>query len=210
LVLTAALMLALVYGVYGGLAAQQPGSSQPNQGPQQRPQRGQAGPRERVTRAVAVLRATGENDVRGTIYFTQRGQAVEVKGKIMGLEPGKHGFHVHQYGDLSDQKTGKSAGDHFNPDGHQHGRPDAQERHAGDLGNIEANASGVATVEISDTMLRLNGPQSILGRALVVHAGEDKFTQPSGDAGDRIAVGVNVIANPESMPKPNARPAAGR
>jgi Cu-Zn family superoxide dismutase len=197
--LTAALLLGLMYG---GLSAQEPPQRQrPDQAGRQR---------ERVTQAVAVLQAAGDSGVRGTIHFTQRGQAVEIKGRITGLTPGKHGFHIHQYGDLSDMQAGKSAGDHFNPAGHQHGRPDAPERHAGDLGNVEADEDGVATIQMRDSMIRLNGPQSILGRSVVVHAAEDKFTQPSGDAGDRIALGVIGIANPESTTKPATQPAANR
>lgn len=163
---------------------------------QQKKKAGQAkGPR--VQRAVAVLVPTEGSDVSGTIYFTQRRGEVEVTGHIRGLEPGKHGFHVHQYGDLTNLETGASAGGHFNPTGMPHGRPDEEERHVGDLGNIEADQNGMANVNISDPMLRLNGPQSILGRAIVVHAKADEFTQPSGDAGDRVALGVIGVAQPQ-------------
>ena len=118
-------------------------------------------------------------------------------GRPRGLEPGQHGFHVHEFGDLTDLQKGESAGGHFNPTGMPHGRPDDEERHAGDLGNIEADQNGVANVNIRDSVLRLNGPQSILGRAIVVHAKADEFTQPSGDAGDRVALGVIGIAQPQ-------------
>ena len=155
--------------------------------------KGQAkGPR--VQRAVAVLVPTDGNEVAGTIHFTQRRGEVEVTGRIRGLEPGKHGFHVHQYGDLTNLETGESAGGHYDPTGMPHGRPDDDERHAGDLGNIEADQNGAANVNIRDSVLRLNGPQSIIGRAIVVHAKADQFTQPVGDAGDRVALGVIGIA----------------
>ena len=153
---------------------------------------------QKVEKAVAILRATEESGVRGTIYFTKQGDSVEVSGKVMGLSPGKHGFHVHEFGDLTNMQTGKSAGGHYNPTDQKHGAPGEEHRHAGDLGNIEANDRGVARVEIRDGMLQLNGPHSILGRSIVVHAEADEFTQPSGDAGARLAVGVIGIANPES------------
>jgi superoxide dismutase, Cu-Zn family len=153
----------------------------------------------KVERAIAVLQATEESGVKGTIHFIQRGDIVEVTGKIMGLEPGKHGFHVHEFGDLTDMKMGKSAGDHYNPTGEPHGKPDSHERHVGDLGNIEADENGVAEIRIRDKLLKLNGAHSILGRAIVVHAKADEFTQPSGDAGDRVALGVIGIAKSDTV-----------
>lgn len=151
-----------------------------------------------ASQLVAVMVPMGGSNVQGVVYFTPRGEAVEVAGKITGLTPGKHAFHVHQYGDLTDVEKGMSAGDHFNPDHKPHGRPeDHQERHAGDFGNIVADAQGVAAVQFTDPVIRLQGKGSILGRSLVVHANEDQFTQPSGNAGPRVAVGVIGIASPK-------------
>ncbi len=147
----------------------------------------------KVTRAVAVLRGTEGSQASGVVRFEQQGDKVRVTGEIKGLTPGKHGFHVHQFGDIT-APDGTSAGDHFAPEGHEHGKPADQKRHVGDLGNIEANEEGVASIDITDDVIALNGPHSILGRAIVVHAGEDKFTQPSGDAGARAALGVIGIA----------------
>ena len=118
---------------------------------------------------------------------------------ISGLKPGKHGFHVHQFGDLTLEKDGESAGGHFDPEHTMHhGAPDAEVRHVGDLGNIEANDAGVAIVNTDDMKIQLNGPSSIIGRSIVVHVGEDKFTQPTGNAGGRVAFGVIGVANPKS------------
>lgn len=150
-----------------------------------------------VRRAVAVLVPVGDSGVSGIVYFTQAGERVQVRGLVRGLEPGKHGFHVHEYGDLSDLKKGESAGDHYNPTGDPHGRRTERKRHVGDLGNIEANEHGEARFDFTDSVIQLNGPHSILGRAVVVHGDEDKFTQPSGDAGDRVAFGIIGIAQPE-------------
>ncbi len=149
-----------------------------------------------VEHAVAVLLPVDGSGVKGIVRITVQGEKVVVKGRVEGLTPGKHGFHVHEFGDLTDMKTGNSAGGHFNPHGHPHGKPSDNERHVGDLGNIEADANGVAEFEITDAVVALHGPNSVLGRSLVVHADEDRFTQPTGDAGARVAVGVIGVAQP--------------
>ena len=87
-------------------------------------------------------------------------------GTIVGLSPGKHGFHVHEFGDYTDGCD--SAGSHFNPYGKEHGGPDDEERHAGDLGNVVADENGVANVDIVDAQIPLDGPNSIIGRSIVV------------------------------------------
>lgn len=140
--------------------------------------------------AVCKLEPIGESGAEGSLNFKQEGDTVTITGTITGLEPGMHGFHVHETGDLSDKQAGKSAGGHFNPTDAPHGKPADENRHVGDLGNIEANDQGVAEVDIEDTVISLDGPQTIVGRAIVVHAGEDQFTQPTGDAGARVAFGV--------------------
>lgn len=147
-----------------------------------------------VEEAVAVLQPVGGSGVSGTIYFTQQEGAVAVTGTVTGLTPGRHGFHVHEYGDLADTREGESAGGHYNPTNMPHGAPESAQRHVGDLGNIVANAPGTATINMRDRVIRLNAPHAIVGRAVVVHARADKFTQPSGDAGGRVAFGVIGIA----------------
>lgn len=152
-------------------------------------------------KAVAVLVATGDSGVTGVVYFTKDGDAVHVTGKVTGLKPGEHGFHVHQFGDVTGSKDGLTTGGHFNPEGKDHGKPEDKVRHVGDLGNIKADDKGVAEINIKDSMLELSGPHSILGRGLVVHANPDKFTQPTGDAGGRVAVGVIGIAEVKAPAK---------
>lgn len=147
-------------------------------------------------RAICVLVPIGGSGVEGMLELRRDGDRITLSGEITGLTPGLHGFHVHEFGDLRDREQGKSAGDHFSPDGKPHGRPEDDERHTGDLGNIEANEDGVAKVEVTDLRIAFDGPHSVIGRALVVHADPDRFTQPAGDAGDRVAVGVIGIANP--------------
>lgn len=140
--------------------------------------------------AVCQLEPIGASEVAGTLKFVQVGDKVTLTGKITGLTPGEHGFHVHEKGDLSDKATGKSAGGHFNPAGHKHGKPSDAERHAGDLGNITADDKGVAQLDIHDEVISLHGDDSIVGKSIVVHEGVDQFTQPTGDAGGRVAFGL--------------------
>ena len=152
-----------------------------------------------ATELVAVLSPTEGNQAAGVATFKSAGKGkVEVKADISGLSPNsKHAIHVHQYGDLT-SKDGKSAGDHYNPLGHQHALPDQKVRHAGDFGNLEADANGNATMTLVVSNISLAGQLSpVIGRALVVHAKVDDGGQPSGNAGDRIAVGVIGVRNPK-------------
>jgi len=143
------------------------------------------------TKAVAVLASTSESDTRGIIMFEQKDDHVQITGKVINLEPGKHGFHIHQFGDLT-KADGTSAGGHYDPEGHEHGAP-GKSSHAGDLGNVSANEEGTAMIDIKAKDLKLH---LILGRAVVVHGGEDDLeSQPSGAAGPRVGVGVIGIAN---------------
>ena len=147
-------------------------------------------------KALAVLQSTEGNKVEGIVTFTQVADGVRVDADISGLSPGKHGFHVHQYGDCSSADgsaaPASAAGDHFNPGNHPHGAPDVKARHEGDMGNIEADASGVAKLNYVDHSLSLaDGEKSIIGRAVIVHEkADDLKSQPSGEAGARIACGV--------------------
>ncbi len=147
-----------------------------------------------VVKAIAVLHPTEGNQVSGTVTFSQGANGIKIVADVEGLTPGKHGFHIHELGDCS-AADATSAGGHFNPKNKQHGAPDDFDRHAGDLGNLEANENGVAQYERVDKFLTFRGPNSIIGRAVIIHAGEDDFkTQPTGAAGARVACGVIGIA----------------
>jgi Cu-Zn family superoxide dismutase len=146
-------------------------------------------------RAVCVLRGTMGNRVRGRIVFVQQGDMVRITGQVRGLTPGKHGFHVHEFGDIS-APDGTATGGHYNPTGKKHGKPSDEERHVGDLGNIEANAEGLARINMTDKVIKLSGPHSIIGRGMIVHAKPDDFGQPTGNAGARVAQGVVGLAGP--------------
>ena len=145
--------------------------------------------------AVCVLEHS--ETVKGTILFKQQAQdPTIIVGKITGLEPGEHGFHVHEFGDLSNGC--ESAGAHFNPDGVDHG--DIDEGHVGDLGNVTADDNGVADIRIIAKRISLTGERSIVGRAIVVHKdkddlgkGGDEESLKTGNAGDRLACGVITL-----------------
>jgi Cu-Zn family superoxide dismutase len=145
-------------------------------------------------RAVAVLHPAPGGKVEGTVWFDAAAGGVAVKARVTGLAPGTHGFHVHEFGDCSAADFA-SAGAHFNPTAQPHGAPRAAARHVGDLGNIEAGADGVATLEWKDSHLAFGGRKGILGRAVIVHVkADDLKTQPTGDAGGRLACGVIGVA----------------
>ena len=149
-----------------------------------------------TTKAIAVLSSASGSKVTGTVTFTKSGDEVKVVADISGLTPGKHGFHVHEFGDCS-APDAASAGGHYNPSKHPHAAPDVSDRHMGDLGNLEADASGKAHLERTDKTLKLSGDSSILGYAVIVHEKEDDLkTQPTGNAGGRLACGVIGVAKP--------------
>ena len=141
-------------------------------------------------KAEAKLESRSGSNVTGTVTFTKEGNGIRVVAKVKGLTPGKHGFHIHEFGDCS-APDGTSAGGHFNPKSMQHSGPDSPQRHEGDMGNITADASGNAELEYTDPMMTFEGENSIIGKSVIVHEKEDDLvTQPTGNAGARVACGV--------------------
>jgi len=161
--------------------------------------------------ATARLAATQGNKVTGTVTFEPAGDGLHVTAHIEGLTPGEHGFHLHQNGDCS-APDGSSAGDHWNPTQQPHGAPDAPQHHSGDLGNITADASGMAHVDKTVHGVGFSGMQSVIGHAVIVHGkADDLKTQPSGNAGPRVACGVVSGAGgpgpgSEGVASPGTRP----
>lgn len=150
-----------------------------------------------IAEAVAVLHPTEGNNVHGMVTFTKVTDGIRIIADVEGLSPGKHGFHIHEYGDCS-APDGTSAGGHFNPEDMPHGAPTDMERHVGDLGNLVADEEGRAHYERTDALISFTGTHSIIGLAVIVHAGEDDFfSQPSGNAGPRVACGIIGVANPQ-------------
>jgi len=141
-------------------------------------------------RASAGLAATKGNKTVGEVTFEQVGDKVRVVAQVINLKPNQeHGFHIHEVGDCS-SGDGMSAKGHFNPFGKPHGK--GHERHAGDLPALKADAKGRAKLTVDLDIVTLTpGPASIIGRAVIVHADPDDYaTQPTGNAGARLACGV--------------------
>jgi len=141
-----------------------------------------------MTCAIAVF----NDEISGTVKFLEEDNAVKISLNLKGLNPNsRHGFHVHEAGDLTDKCTSMCA--HFNPYGKTHGCPGMRERHVGDLGNIETNAKGEAKYAFYDNVIKLRGKCNILGRGLIIHADEDDCGKgknaeslKTGNAGKRI------------------------
>lgn len=147
------------------------------------------------TKAVAMIQPLQGSGVKGIVTFIQEGNGVRVIAEITGLSSGKHGFHIHEFGDGT-TADGVALGGHFNPANTMHGGPDDQERHVGDLGNLEADKSGRAKYNRLDTRISLHGRNSIIGRSVVIKEKVDDYkTQPGGGAGQRIAYGIIGVSS---------------
>jgi Cu-Zn family superoxide dismutase len=142
--------------------------------------------------ASTVLTPISGSTAQGSVHFEETAaDTVEITADITGLAPNStHGFHLHDKGDCGD--NGNAAGGHFNPSAMPHGAPDAASHHAGDFGNVTADDKGEVHVHVTSHMLTVTaGPNSVVGHAVILHANPDDLTtQPSGNAGPRIACGV--------------------
>ncbi|NNF59620.1 MAG: superoxide dismutase family protein [Rhodothermaceae bacterium] len=151
---------------------------------------------EEAPEASALIRPLDDSGVEGLITFQTTNGGVQVTYALAGLTPGAHGFHVHENGDCDpgdDGTPGGAAGGHFAPQEDPHGAPSAEagQRHVGDFGNIEAGADGRASGTFVDALIAFEGDNSIIDRAVVVHAeADDLESQPSGNAGARVGCGV--------------------
>jgi superoxide dismutase, Cu-Zn family len=179
------------------------GPAKPHRGPERNPKT-----------AVAVLHASPDHPkVKGVVRFIQEGDHVWVVANVSGLEkPGLYGLHLHAVGKCDPGAPGhrfESAGGHFNPTGVAHACINSPSHHAGDLGNLPVAHDGLGVVEEATATLAFSGPLSIVGRAVVLHAGtDDCSSQPAGNSGPRIACGVVELSAPVA-PKPAHRPAHG-
>jgi len=150
--------------------------------------------------AIAVF---NDKKIKGTVRFIEQGNQVRIEVDIQGLTPNhKHGFHVHEYGDMTDHC--ESMCSHFNPYGQPHGGPDSIKRHVGDLGNLETDSRGRVHTVMYDRLIQLRGTKrNIIGRGLILHQDEDDLghganeaSRKTGNAGKRIACSVIGIARP--------------
>lgn len=143
--------------------------------------------------------------ISGTVRFCENSdKTVTVDVNLTGLgRSTKHGFHIHEYGDMSDKCESMCA--HFNPYNEVHGGLDSKHRHVGDLGNLVTDKKGVAKYSFVDNMIKLRGTKSnIIGRGLIIHAdpddcglGENTSSLINGNSGKRIACAViGICSNP--------------
>ncbi|CAG8581237.1 3024_t:CDS:2 [Dentiscutata erythropus] len=154
-------------------------------------------------KAIAVMHGDKpETKTSGVVTFTQENENAPtiIDVNISDLTPGDHGFHVHEYGDNSNGCT--SAGEHYNPFNKTHGAPTDENRHLGDLGNLTASKDGIAKTQIKDNHITLTGPNSVIGRTIVVHYDSDdlgkgghELSFKTGNSGGRVACGVIGISN---------------
>lgn len=143
--------------------------------------------------AVCVLKS---ETVNGVVYFKEYNDKTEIFGKVSGLKPfQKHGFHIHESGDLTDGCASACA--HYNPFNKNHGGRDSMERHVGDLGNLEGDMNGNCEFSFFDNQIKLAGEHSIIGRSVIVHEDPDDLglgghldSLTTGHAGKRLVCGV--------------------
>lgn len=147
--------------------------------------------------AIAIVKGTKEGSaIKGEVKFSDTTQGLKIEADFTNIpDAGKHGFHIHEFG--SCENNGKAAGGHFNPEKVKHGlliRDGSQSAHAGDLGNISINEDGSGSLSTILPGLSLSGEKNnIAGRAVILHAKEDDFGQPTGNAGSRIGCGTIII-----------------
>lgn len=143
--------------------------------------------------AMAILKNKQGGDV-GSVELVQTEKGVVLRLNLKSLPAGERAFHIHETGKC--EAPFESAGGHFNPGKHKHGKSSSAQAHAGDMPNITIPENGQLTVEVLNTAVTLEKgkPNSVLqtgGTSIVIHAGKDDYkTDPDGNAGDRIACGV--------------------
>lgn len=160
---------------------------------------------------LATLESPPGSTVEGTVRFVEQDGAVKVMAVVKGVErAGLHGIHIHENGSCEGPDY-KSAGGHLNPAGVDHACPPTTPRHAGDLGNIEVGDDGTGSLELTTDLISIaEGDDSVVGKAMILHAGEDDCqTQPTGDAGARLACGVIALSQPAAEDTMEVEPGEG-
>lgn len=150
------------------------------------------GAAETYRRAVAYIDPLGDSGVDGTAMFVLEKGQITLQLDVSGMPPGPHAVHLHEHGDCS-APDGSSAGAHWNPSDHAHGRWGEGAHHLGDIGNVEIDADGTGSYSMTTDRWELGTGSAIdiIGRSVIIHAAPDDFaTQPTGAAGGRIGCGV--------------------
>jgi Cu-Zn family superoxide dismutase len=147
-----------------------------------------------VTRAICIMNNPDLN-IKGLVKLEDNGTVTKIMISFSGLTPGNHGFHIHEFGNLTN--ACHTAGAHYNPHKKTHGGPSDEERHVGDLGNLVADQNGVVDTVMEDKLVKLTGEFSVIGRSFVIHESEDDLGKggfsdslTTGHAGGRLACGV--------------------
>jgi Cu-Zn family superoxide dismutase len=149
---------------------------------------------ETKTAEASLSGTVSDTAVSGSLQFTQEGDGnvkMNLELNIPVMANRSVAVHIHEHGDCGD--AGKSAHGHWNPTNKQHGKWGVGEFHSGDIGNIPLDSSGKGTYSLETNLWTIGGDvqTDILGKAIIVHSGEDDFTsQPAGNAGSRIGCGV--------------------
>jgi Cu-Zn family superoxide dismutase len=189
-----AIAVALATALLAACATTAPTGAGTGTGPQPAPAMAS---RSIVAGASVVLAPASASLVSGKLTLMPMGSGLHLRGEIGGLAPGStHAIHIHEKGDCS-AADATSAGGHFNPAGKPHGRVGQGDHHGGDMDNITANGEGVATVNVHAQGVVLGGgaANDVIGRAVIVHAAQDDYTtQPTGNAGARVACGVVKVS----------------
>jgi Cu-Zn family superoxide dismutase len=144
---------------------------------------------------TANLESKSGSTTTGTARFESRGNEVHLVLEIQGATPGIHAAHLHEKGDCSAEDA-TSAGGHWNPTTDAHGKWESEHFHLGDIGNIEVGEDGTGRIELTTDRWELGtgGPTDVAGHAVIVHSDPDDFvTQPTGNAGGRVACGVVTV-----------------
>lgn len=136
-----------------------------------------------------TINSKSGTQTQGTAKFVQTGKNVEMDLNVYKLTPGIHAVHIHEKGDCS-STDGSSAGGHWNPTNHDHGKFGSETFHMGDIGNLNADKEGTARLLFKTDKWCIgckDETKNIIGKSLIIHAGRDDFkTQPTGNAGGRV------------------------
>lgn len=136
-----------------------------------------------------TINSKSGTETQGTAKFVQTGKNVEMDLNVYKLTPGIHAVHIHEKGDCS-STDGSSAGGHWNPTNHDHGKFGSEAFHMGDIGNLNADKDGTARIVFKTDKWCIgckDETKNIVGKSLIIHAGRDDFkTQPTGNAGGRV------------------------